>query len=179
MMHKMTFIFGIFLCLGLMLSAEEFWDDQNLTGWKKDNASNISFDTEVKISGKSSLRLKDKAMIFRKFELEPDSVYELSFYVKGDQLSGKGNDGARIMVNGGKHWKRFTSDSKNLPERGSFDWKKGSGLIDTARMGTTVKIYLAAASTGTVWYDGLNLIKTGVKEKDSSFRKAFSSPAKR
>lgn len=175
MMHKMTFIFGIFLCLGLMLSAEEFWDDQNLTGWKKDNASNISFDTGVKISGKSSLRLKDKAMIFRKFELEPDSVYELSFYVKGDQLSGKGNDGARIMVNGGKHWKRFTSDSKNLPERGSFDWKKGSGLIDTARMGTTVKIYLAAASTGTVWYDGLNLIKTGVKEKDSSFRKAYGN----
>ena len=149
--------------------------DQNLTGWQKNNAAGIAIDPEVKISGNSSIRLKDKTMVFRTFELEPDSVYELSFYVKGDQLSGKGNDGARIMVNGGKQWKRFTSDSKNLPERGTFDWKKGRGQIDTSRMGTKVRIYLAVIGTGTVWYDGLKLIKIGEKEKATSFRKAYGS----
>ncbi|MBO4633707.1 MAG: hypothetical protein J5858_17465 [Lentisphaeria bacterium] len=174
-MRKMNFVLGSFLCLSLLLPAAEIRIGQDLTGWTKNHAAGIALDPDVTVSGTPGIRLEDKAMMSRTFELDPDSVYELSFYVKGDQLSGKGNDGARIMVNGGKQWKRFTSDSKNLPERGTFDWKKGKGIIDTANLGTTVKIYLAAASAGTVWYDGLKLIKTGAKEKASSFRKAYGS----
>ena len=175
MMRKMNFVFGMSLCLGLLLSAGEIRIGLDLAGWKKNNAAGIAPDPEVTVSGKPAIRLKDKAMMFRMLELEPDSVYELSFYVKGDQLSGKGNDGARIMVNGGKQWKRFTTDSKNLPERGTFDWKKGSGMIDTSRLGTTVRIYLASASGGTVWYDDLKLLKTGLTEKNPPFRKAYGN----
>ena len=116
-MRKMNFVLGSFLCLSLLLPAAEIRIGQDLTGWTKNHAAGIALDPDVTVSGTPGIRLKDKAMMSRTFELDPDSVYELSFYVKGDQLSGKGNDGARIMVNGGKQWKRFTSDSKNLPER--------------------------------------------------------------
>ena len=98
--------------------------------------------------------------MIRVFDLEPDSVYELSFHVKGQDIPSGKNDGARIMVNGGKSWQRFTSDAKSgKPETGTFDWKEGRGKIDTARTGTKVKIYLAAGSSGTVWYSGLKLVK--------------------
>ena len=90
-------------------------------------------------------------MICREVKLDPDSLYELSFYVKGDRLGSKGNEGARIMVNGGEKWKRVTFTADNTPERGTFDWKKGRGMIDTARLGTSLKIYLATVGEGTVW----------------------------
>ena len=97
MMRKMNFVFGMSLCLGLLLSAGEIRIGLDLAGWKKNNAAGIAPDPEVTVSGKPAIRLKDKAMMFRMLELEPDSVYELSFYVKGDQLSGKGNDGGRCL----------------------------------------------------------------------------------
>ena len=172
-MSRINFFSGIILCLNLLLGAQEISIDQDLKGWTKVRPGNVAQDSAERIATPHSIRLENGATIYREVKLDPDSLYELSFYVKGNQLGSKGNEGARIMVNGGEKWKRVTFTADNTPERGTFDWKKGRGLIDTARLGTSLKIYLATVGEGTVWYDGLNLVKKGAKEKAAPFRQAY------
>ena len=157
-MCKTAIILSVVFCGIFLLCGEDIRFDEKLSGWSRSKKDNISLDGDF--SGGPAVRLKDGARLIRAFDLEPDSIYELSFYVKGQELPLKDNDGARIMVNGGKNWQRITSDAKIAkPETGTFDWKEGRGKIDTARMGAKVRIYLAAGSSGTVWYSGLKLVK--------------------
>ena len=169
-----------FLLNSPVLSGDDIVIDKKFTGWVLNNRSNTFSDPVVKVSRHNAVRLQNGAKMFRTFSLEPDSVYELSFYTRGEKIS-QGNDGARIIVNGGKQWVRFTSNRNNAPETGSFDWKKGTGRIDTSRLGKTVRIYLAAGKKGTVWYDELKLIKksTVEKKKIHSFRQAYGNTIKR
>ena len=157
-MGKWTIIFSMVFCGIFLLRGEDIRFDEKLSGWTGNKKGDVSLDGDF--SGEPAVRLKNGARLIRVFELEPDAVYELSFHVKGQDIPSGKNDGARIMVNGGKLWQRFTSDAKTgKPETGTFDWKEGRGRIDTARTGTKVRIYLAAGSAGTVWYGGLKLVK--------------------
>ena len=157
-MRKCAIIFSLVVCGIFLLHGEDLRFDETLSGWSRNKTADMSLDGDF--SGEPAVRLKDGARMIRVFDLEPDAVYELSFHVKGQDIPSGKNDGARIMLNGGKLWQRFTSDAKTgKPETGTFDWKEGRGTIDTARTGTKVKIYLAAGSAGTVWYSGLKLVK--------------------
>ena len=176
-MGRFFIILSVVFCGMLLLHGEDIRFDEKLSGWSRSKKADISLDGDF--SGEPAVRLKDGARMFRAFDLEPDSIYELSFHVKGQGLPAKDNDGARIMVNGGKSWRRFTSDARsNRPETGTFDWKKGSGRIDTSRTGTKVKIYLAGGSAGTVWYSALKLVKKFVKAKETSFRRKYGETVK-
>ncbi|MBQ7206384.1 MAG: hypothetical protein IJS01_01165 [Lentisphaeria bacterium] len=157
-MGRWTIIFSMVFCGIFLLRGEDIRFDEKLSGWTGNKKGEVSLDGDF--SGEPAVRLKNGARLIRVFELEPDAVYELSFHVKGQDIPSGKNDGARIMLNGGKLWQRFTSDAKSgKPETGTFDWKEGRGRIDTARTGTKVRIYLAAGSAGTVWYGGLKLVK--------------------
>ena len=176
-MGRFFIILSAVFCGLFLLHGEDLRFDEKLSGWSRSKKDDISLDGDF--SGESAVRLKDGARMIRTFDLEPDSIYELSFYVKGRDIPSGKNDGARVMVNGGKIWQRFTSDAKkSRPETGTFDWKKGVGKIDTSRLGTKVKIYLAAGSAGTVWYGGLKLVKKSGSEKETSFRKKYGETVK-
>ena len=173
-MHRTAALFLAFFCCVSLAGGGDIRFDENLTGWTKIKKENVSLDGTVRFADEPAVRLADGARILKVFDLEPDSVYELSFCVRGQDIPAEKDDGARVMVNGGKIWKRFTSDAKHsTAETGTFDWKKGRGRIDTSRMGTKIRIYLASGSVGTVWYGDLKLIKKSVKAKERSFRRKY------
>ncbi|MBQ6597736.1 MAG: hypothetical protein IJH79_09310 [Lentisphaeria bacterium] len=142
------------------LQAEEIIFDPLLTGWKKTSSKQVFADTEIKISKQCSVRLEKGGQLRRVFEVEPNSKYELTFYVKGKGIESGNNHGARIMLNSGKKWGRAVVNPKGEPDTGTFDWKKGRKIIDTSVFDSgKITLILAINGEGTVWYDALKLEK--------------------
>ena len=147
------------------LKAEEIIFDPSFTGWKKTASKQVFADTEIKMSEKCSVRLEKGGQLRRVFEVEPNSKYELTFYVKGKEIESGKNRGARIMINSGKKWARAVTDPKGAPDIGTFDWKKGREIIDTSVFNTgKITLILSIHGKGTVWYDGLKLEKINVPD---------------
>ncbi len=158
----------------LFLQAEEklTFDDQ-LTGWKPTNRKNIRLDDGV-APGSRAVRLENGTSLKRMLKLEPDTRYELTYYIKGKDIEPGAKNGARIMINGGKLWARITTLPKNQMETGSFDWKKGSAVIDTARYKTgDIAFFLALTGKGTVWFDGLQLKKLAKENKPAVVKTSY------
>lgn len=142
--------------------AQENWFKDGLKGWTLSNRKTIVLDPTEKLTNFGSLRLMGDATARRVVKLEPNSVYKLSFSVKGKEISNAEDDGARISCNckNIRKWFRITSMPNNAPETGTFDWRKGSGLIDTnAAGGTEIVLGFMLKGTGTVWYDDIKLEK--------------------
>lgn len=145
--------------------------DTALSGWNFTGKGNVDVDSQIKISDRS-VRLEGNSGICRSLRLEPDTRYELSFYIKGKDIATGSNSGARIMLNSGKTWGRITTQPSNSPETGTFDWKRGTGVIDTGKFKSgDVTIYLSLNGEGTVWFDGLEIKKVVPAQKsDLSYR---------
>ena len=106
-----------------------------------------------------SLRIEKKHTLTAVVNLAPKSKYELSFFVKGQDLDA-GGKGGQILINNGKHWQRIVTSSNGNRESGTFDWKEGKGIIDTANFTEPeTKIMLSCGEAGTIWYDMLELKK--------------------
>lgn len=163
--------------LSLMISsaaAGTFDQEQSL--WQKSPLPNIHIDNQVKVAGSSSVRLSKHATATREFELKPDTTYELTFYIKGENVStGKGR-GARVMLfDGKKKWGRVTTRMNSGVENGTFDWRQGKATIKSSDWGGKIRIMLALRGTGTVWFDEVELKESGKEEKLDSFRKNYNS----
>ena len=140
------------------LNAEEIIFEPSLTGWEKTSSKQVFADTEIKISKQCSVRLENGGQLRKSFEVEPNSKYELTFYVKGKGIESGSNRGARIMLNTGKKWARAVANPKGEPDTGTFDWKKGRKIIDTSIFNSgKITIVLGIFGKGTVWYDALKL----------------------
>ena len=162
----------------LFLQAAEsltFTTDNKLTGWRCYDRRRIQLDDGI-APGSKAIRLNNGNKMTRLVKLEPNTHYEFTYYLKGKDIQTGDKYGARIMINGGKKWARFTANPKNKWETGTFDWKKGSGIIDTARFGTgDITFYLALDGTGTAWFDGLQLKKLDpVKQKDAAPKTSYN-----
>ena len=159
--------------------------DRNLTGWQTSAASRIAIDENIKID-KAAVRLSGGGRLWKILELEPNSQYELTFYIKGEKISTGKNHGARIVLNSGKKWSRITAAPGNQPDTGTFDWKKGSGIIDTALYpDCKIRLELNLMGEGTVWFDDLVIVKkkSNSTVTDSgyginSFHKAYDTTVK-
>ena len=140
---------------------------------------NIAGDKTVKLSATRSIRLCDKINIFEVVELEPNRVYELTYYVKGKDIASENKQGAWMMISRWDGKKkladRITTRPGIQPETGTFDWRKGSYLIDTAKWGTRVRFDLRIAGKGTVWYDEIRLTEKAKKTARASFRNALTT----
>ena len=146
-------------------AAETLTIDSKLTDWLCYNRRRILLDDGV-APGSKAIRLTDGNSMTRLVKLEPNTRYEFTFYIKGKDIRSGAKNGARIMINGGKKWARYTANPKNNLETGTFDWKKGTGVIDTARYGTgDITFYLALTGKGTVWFDSLQLKKLDAAQK--------------
>ena len=139
--------------------AEALKLDHQLAGWEISALKNIAVE-EPSETGEVSVRLENGASIGKTLELEPDTKYELSFLVKGEDIRDGKNLGARIMLNAGKRWERITSLPGNKPETGTFDWRQGSGIIDTAKFpDSRIRLMLNLTGQGKVWFKDLKIAK--------------------
>jgi len=143
--------------------AEEIKFDGKFTGWIVSNRKKVVLDSKIKEGG-TAVRLENDSSIRRNLDLEPNTKYKLSFRIKGQDIASGKNQGARIMLNAGKNWGRITATPKNEPDSGTFDWKEGSGIIDTAKFKSgKIAIYLSIKGTGTVWYADVKIEKQETK----------------
>ena len=149
------------------LGAEELTFDRKLTGWKASSVKCVAVDETTKV-GAMSVRItndgeRKSVNVGKVLELEPNTQYELTFYVKGENIEAGKNLGARIILNAGKKWGRITSLPGNKPETGTFDWRQGKGIIDTSKFpDSRIKVDLNLTGKGTVWFDDLAIVKKKV-----------------
>ena len=159
--------------------------DQKFTGWQVSSAKKVSI-AESFNNTENSICLKDGCRVWKVVNLEPNTQYELTFFIKGENIQVGKNLGARIVLNNGKKWQRITTHPDNHPETGTFDWKKGSGIIDTSAFpASNIMIELNLTGKGTVWFSNLVISK---KKTDSavtdfgtginSFHKAYDATVK-
>ena len=171
----------------VLTAAEAIPLGEELSEWNVSDRSQVASDPENKV-GKASIRMENpegKTLILRRvLELEPATRYNLTFYVKGKEIRGGNKLGACIRINGGKRWERITASPGHAPETGTFDWKKGSGIIDTGLFSTgKINLELSLNCAGTVWFDELNIKKADGPsllrlEKEDCFYQAHDSTVK-
>lgn len=150
----------ILLSLLISILGKDIWFDKNLSGWIRSKKGEVSKDAKVRKSD-FSIRLKNNASISRKMDLEPDTRYLITFYIKGHEIaSTQDNNGMLLLLNGGKNWQRIAANPKNLPETGTFDWKKATGIVDTSKYKTgKITFLFRIKGEGTAWIDELNIEK--------------------
>ena len=172
---KLCFCAAGTLLVILSLHAEEIIFDPMLTGWTKITSNNFFPDKEIKISKQCSVRLVNGGMIRKSFAVEPNSKYELTWYVKGKEIESGNKRGAAILLNSGKKWTLAVSNPEGTPETGTFDWRKGRKIIDTSIYNSgEIRIYLRINCQGTVWYDALKLEKINVPSNKTNEGKNIS-----
>ena len=158
---KMTALFALLSVFSMF--AEELNFNSKFTGWIVSNRKKVVLDSKIKKGG-TAVRLENDSSIRRNLDLEPNTKYKLSFRIKGQDIASGKNQGARIMLNAGKNWGRITATPQNEPDSGTFDWKEGSGIIDTAKFKSgKIAIYLSIKGTGTVWYADVKIEKQETK----------------
>ena len=166
-------------CLAAAEPDLSFEDD--LSGWQCSDRNAVMADTDIRI-GNRSIRLENRGekrvSAGRMLELDPDTLYDVTFYVKGKGIQSGPNQGARIGLNAGNHWERISATPGLKPDTGTFDWKLGRGVIDTSRFpDSRIRLELNLIGTGTVWFDELKITKrapSAKKEVLASFHRSYS-----
>ncbi|MBR1951940.1 MAG: hypothetical protein IKA32_05150 [Lentisphaeria bacterium] len=148
--------------------------------WKNHYGTAVFMDKETKLSDQS-IRLNGQGRVEKLFDLEDDAEYELTFYMKGENVSKGSKNGAQVLICGGdrKAWARAATNNKGTPEYGTFDWKKGSRRF-TGKYFKSNKVYimLTLNGSGTVWFDKVELKKLGSLKPKGSFRNINSREIK-
>ncbi|MBR7104947.1 MAG: hypothetical protein IKC65_08385 [Lentisphaeria bacterium] len=148
--------------------------------WKNVNASPIVADKEIKLSSQS-IRMDSPGHIEKLFDLEEGVEYELTFYVKGENIKSSAGKGAQVLICGGdrKAWARAATNNKGTPETGTFDWKKGSRRF-TGKYFKSNKVYIMPTlnSSGKAWFDKIELKKVRGTKTKASFRNINSKDLK-
>ena len=157
MKFKTTTLLGLFTIVTIFASDLDF--DSNLSGWIIANKPNVTVEDGTETEG-VSVKLKNNSNIRRTLNLEPNTKYRITFQIKGENISSEPNQGAAILLNAGNKWERITSLFGNEPETGTFDWRKGEEIIDTANFTDNhVKIILRLSGPGTVWFRNVKIEK--------------------
>ena len=158
--------------LTVAATAQENLLKDGLKGWTLSNSRKIAVDRTEKVTETGSLRLTNGATAIRTVKLEPDGVYELSFSMKGKEVSAEKDQGSWITAHckNVRKWFRITIDPNNAPETGTFDWKKGTYRLDPAVLGgTELLLEFRLVGTGTVWFDNIMLKKLKIYKLPSEW----------
>ena len=169
--HLKNLLLSFVIFSAVFLSAQDLSPKEAL--WKVSDPGHVKFE-----SVEPAIRLENGALAWQMLELEPGTRYELSFLVRGEGISEGKNQGARIVFNAGKKWRRITTQPDNKPDTGTFDWRKGTGILDTAEFPSSViRFELNLTGEGTVWFSDLKLVKKGPSaakpEKTASFHQFY------
>lgn len=146
--------------------------ESGLEGWSL--GGRASFDKTDKIGGIQSLKVttrgKEFGHIIQKIRLEPNTEYELNYYVKGTNLI-RLNDsspvcGPYVTLDGGGK-KRFSYGSRGLFkfDYGTFPWRKVTVRFNSKQFGNApeIKLLFGCPNTkGTFWLDEVSLKKVNL-----------------
>lgn len=137
----------------------DFSFKRGLPGWRKNN-STVSFDPAVKISEQGSLKLTGKGSVSRTIRLESDAEYEISVYIKAENVSGGKFKGVLLRLTDGNKYFSVTGDPKNLPRQGTFDWTKCTRTVKSSFFGKSeIMLMPVLTCDGTAWFDDLRIEK--------------------
>lgn len=157
--------------------------EDNLPGWRKSSkmqwGKNAFLDRQVKTSQTGSLKLVSdgcRLSAAKYFKLEPDAEYEISVYIKAENVEGTQKTGSSLFISDDTNTKWYTIATP--PLKGTFDWKKFTMTVKSSffkKTGVYVALYLSAK--GTVWFDDIKVEKKGTGA-ERYFRQAFNSKVK-
>jgi hypothetical protein len=128
-------------------------------------------DQTVKCAGQSSLRFEngattDIASAFAQFDIEPNTRYKVSCWVKGENIVSSRNDGTIVWVQYGPKANIWAGGrvAAHVTDThvGTFDWHHVEYAADTDDEAQTmhVTVQLRNAS-GKAWFDDIQVIKIG------------------
>ena len=169
---------GILCGVGVFASPLKNGDfSDGVKGWMN-TSKKVVVDPAVKAPGNlPAVKLNGPEDEIRQvLKLEPDTVYEFSFLVKGENIdkSKTWQRGARIMLQGGKIWDRIAEKNGSCMT-GTFDWKRITGTIDTGRFKTsTIRLNAVLDAKGTCWYADFRLKKLKKSEPEAAKKTAVS-----
>ena len=168
---KKTMLILASLAVFAAARAEEFEFDKKLTGWEKHYPAGLSLDEQVKVSAAGSLSLtggKDRpyANIGKQLDLQPNTKYDISLMVKGSGITGTKTG---LYLNAGKKWDCL------VRWKGTFDWEKYTGVLDTGKMGSgKVKLFFTLfGNEGKLWIDNLSITPAQQEKKACNYEVKF------
>ena len=156
-------IFGLLLlaavCQGNEIRNGDF--QSGLKHWLH-NIKGLKVDPEVKAGNLPAVPIVGPGNIRQDVQLEPDTLYELTFMIKGEKINDASPSdlGARVQLQGGKVWRRVTGDNTGKCLTGSFDWKKIKTQFNTGTFKTgKIRVWMVLNTTGTCWVADFQLNK--------------------
>ncbi|MBE6392503.1 MAG: hypothetical protein E7044_00380 [Lentisphaerae bacterium] len=173
----------LFLCLFVAFyvfaADSDFSFRKGLPGWIKNNRA-VYFDFSEKISAGGSLKLVNAASVSKVIKLEPGAEYEVSVYIKAQNVKGGKYKGALLRLTDGKNFFAVTADPKYLPQQGSFDWTKCTRRLKSSFFKSNkVTVMPILTCQGTVWFDDLKIVKIQSNSGNSFFRKSYGNIVKK
>ena len=148
--------------------------EDNLPGWRKSSKmqweKNAFLDQQVKTSQTGSLKLVSDGCYLsaaKYFKLEPDAEYEISVYIKAENVEGTQHTGASLFISDDNNTRWYTMAIP--PLKGTFDWTKFTRTVKSSFF-KKAEVYVAPylSAKGTVWFDDLKIEKKKPKQKDIS-----------
>ena len=141
---------------------------EGLKYWLVNKEAEIS--PTVKAGGKNAVCITRGNGVIQNVAIEPDGIYELSFLVKGENISAAnpGKHGGRIILNAGKNYGRCTANDDGSCMTGTFDWKRGVYRFNASKFNSrrlNLNLYLDA--DGKCYYADVKLKKVGMEKKQS------------
>lgn len=166
----LTSLVGVLLLtlLGATTASATIDRSREFPGWNvySEGGANVTHftDTTVKKVGTASLKLVNATAltggkyggVAQGFSVAPNTTYQFSAWVKGQSIAAdSGANFTNTII--------YTADStgrKTLPT-GTFDWQQVTWSFTTAANQTTLPYVLISQNTGTLWLDGLTVVKQG------------------
>lgn len=151
----------------VLLAASELSFDNEIKALKAWQKKTVVLDSQVTVGDQPSVRLQNRGIVAKSLELDPDAKYELTYYVKGKDVEAGKQKGTVVLVNGGKRWSLFSASENKIPDSGTFDWRKGKGIIDGKYFQTSkIRIMPVIRGKGTAWYGKFELRKLTAAAKN-------------
>ena len=134
----------------------------------------VARDTAIKHGGEASLRIENGLttditdVICTMFPVEPQTIYRLRVWVRGENIVLNPNDGAGALAwyhtrPTRDQWKDVTWGAQSPePKQGTFDWTRFSWRLETNGDAKFMDVVLQLRrASGKLWYDDAELVEVG------------------
>ena len=165
-MRILFILLGAFFTLNLSANAVKNGDFSD--GFKHWAVLKDSLKNPVQIDGKNAACVTSRKGYVQSVNLEPNAVYELSYLVKGENISAAnpGRFGGRIILKGGKVYGRAVATDDGSCMTGTFDWKEGKILLKGSYFQSNKLVFTMHLDTeGTCYFADFKLVKVAAEAK--------------
>ncbi len=154
-------------------------DGNQPAGWDVDKAGVVTFvDTDVKHSGKASLRVQDPSdgdkpyghgRHFQKVTVLPFHAYELSVWMKTDHFTRPDTISLYVAGNDGQQRDLYSNRDADMGDRvaPTQDWKEYTALFNSLT-NTSIEVYAGTwgdtNTHGKLWFDDMQLHEVGLAD---------------